>query len=84
MCVAFSSMVDDPAINGFVQLDIVSLVAASILDRAFRLDRLLRLRLNIVSWYRPPCYNEFLSINDLFPECEKIGGGSMGTIIIGD
>ena len=40
--------------------------------------------LSIVLWYRPPCYNEISSINDLFPECEKHGKESIGTIIIGD
>ena len=39
--------------------------------------------MNIVLWYRPPCYNEVSSINDLFPECEKHGKESIGTIIIG-
>ena len=34
--------------------------------------------LSIVLWYRPPCYKEHSSINDLFLECEEYGKGSMG------
>ena len=53
-------------------------------ERSFHLVHTDLGALSIVLWYRPPCYKELSSINDLFPECEEYGKGSMGTIIVGD